>query len=65
MLGQLVRVARDQETTVILITHEPRVAGYADREIVLRDGEVDFTGLGVTGFDAVATRLAAGNRGAA
>jgi putative ABC transport system ATP-binding protein len=31
---------------VLLVTHDPRVAGYADREIVLRDGVVDPTGLG-------------------
>ena len=46
VLGHLVRLARDQRTTVLLVTHDPRVAGYADREIVLRDGVVDPTGLG-------------------
>jgi putative ABC transport system ATP-binding protein len=30
--------AREHGTTVILVTHEPRVAAYADREIVVRDG---------------------------
>jgi putative ABC transport system ATP-binding protein len=65
LLGQLSRVAREQETTVVLVTHEPRVAGYADREIVLRDGEVDSTGLGVTGFDAAAARLTSQRGGAA
>jgi len=35
----LVSAARDQGTTVILVTHEPRVAAYADREIVVRDGK--------------------------
>jgi putative ABC transport system ATP-binding protein len=30
--------ARDHGTTVILVTHEARVAAYADREIVVRDG---------------------------
>src|SRR5712691_4411724 len=34
----LVSAARDQGTTVVLVTHEPRVAAYADREVVLRDG---------------------------
>jgi putative ABC transport system ATP-binding protein len=24
---------------VVLVTHEPRVAAYADREIVVRDGK--------------------------
>jgi putative ABC transport system ATP-binding protein len=32
--------AREQGTTVILVTHEPRVAAYADREVVVRDGTV-------------------------
>lgn len=30
--------ARHAGTTVILVTHEPRIAAYADREIVVRDG---------------------------
>lgn len=34
----LTTTARDQGTTVILVTHEPRVAAYADREVVVRDG---------------------------
>jgi putative ABC transport system ATP-binding protein len=32
--------AREDGVTVALITHEPRVAAYADREVVLRDGRV-------------------------
>ncbi|GAB3835055.1 hypothetical protein GCM10027610_031950 [Dactylosporangium cerinum] len=47
VLTQLVRVAHEQRTTVVLVTHEARVAGYADREIVLTDGTVDDTGLGI------------------
>ncbi|MBX7269538.1 ABC transporter ATP-binding protein [Micromonospora sp. Llam7] len=47
VLTQLVRIARQQQTAVVLITHEPRIAAYADREIVLRDGAIDHTGLGV------------------
>ena len=35
--------AREQGTTVILVTHEPRVAAYADREVVVRDGKVTST----------------------
>ena len=48
VLGHLVRLAREQETTVVLVTHDARVAGYADREIALRDGVLDPTGLGIT-----------------
>ncbi|MCM0676965.1 ABC transporter ATP-binding protein [Micromonospora phytophila] len=47
VLTQLVRLAREQETAVVLVTHEPRIAAYADREVVLRDGMVDHTGLGL------------------
>jgi putative ABC transport system ATP-binding protein len=36
----LVDAARDQGSTVILVTHDPRVASYADREIIVRDGVV-------------------------
>ncbi|HEY7147089.1 MAG TPA: ABC transporter ATP-binding protein [Streptosporangiaceae bacterium] len=36
----LVSAAREQGTTVILVTHEPRVAAYADREVIVRDGKV-------------------------
>ena len=36
----LVGTAREQGTTVVLVTHEPRVAAYADREVVVRDGRV-------------------------
>ncbi|MFU8872239.1 ABC transporter ATP-binding protein [Micromonospora sp. SL4-19] len=47
VLTQLVRLAREQRTTVLLITHEPRIAAYADREVALRDGVVDQSGLGL------------------
>jgi len=36
----LVSTARRQGTSVILVTHEPQVAAYADREVVVRDGRV-------------------------
>lgn len=36
----LVGAARDQGTTVVLVTHDPRVAAYADREVIVRDGRV-------------------------
>jgi putative ABC transport system ATP-binding protein len=32
--------ARQQGATVVLVTHEPRVAAYADREVIVRDGKV-------------------------
>jgi putative ABC transport system ATP-binding protein len=36
----LTRTAREEGSTVILVTHEPRVAAYADREVIVRDGKV-------------------------
>lgn len=36
----LVSTAREQGTTVVLVTHEPRIAAYADREVMVRDGKV-------------------------
>lgn len=36
----LVSSVVDQGTTVVLVTHEPRVAAYAHREVVVRDGIV-------------------------
>lgn len=37
-LTTTVGAAREQGASVVLVTHETRVAAYADREIVLRDG---------------------------
>src|SRR5690242_21200756 len=41
VMDLLVDVAREHGTTVVLVTHEPRVAAYADREVVVRDGRVN------------------------
>jgi putative ABC transport system ATP-binding protein len=41
VMNLLVVAAREQGTTVILVTHEPRVAAYADREVFVRDGRVN------------------------
>jgi putative ABC transport system ATP-binding protein len=38
VMDLLVGAARQQGASVVLVTHEPRVAAYADREVVLRDG---------------------------
>lgn len=40
VMDLLVRAAQEHGTTVILVTHEPRVAAHADREVVVRDGTV-------------------------
>jgi putative ABC transport system ATP-binding protein len=36
----LTQAARQEGTTVVLVTHDARVAAYADREVVVRDGVV-------------------------
>jgi putative ABC transport system ATP-binding protein len=40
----LTEAARSEGTTVILVTHEARVAAYADREVIVRDGKVSYGG---------------------
>jgi putative ABC transport system ATP-binding protein len=47
VLTEIVQVARAQSMAVVLVTHAPQVAAYADREVVLRDGAVDATGIGI------------------
>jgi putative ABC transport system ATP-binding protein len=39
VMDLLVTSSRQQGTTVVLVTHDARVAAYADREIVVRDGK--------------------------
>lgn len=41
VLSQLVGAARASEATLVLVTHDNRVAAHADREVVLRDGCVE------------------------
>jgi translation initiation factor RLI1 len=38
VMDLLTDAAREHGTTVILVTHDARVAAYADREVVVRDG---------------------------
>jgi putative ABC transport system ATP-binding protein len=40
VMDLLVGLAREEGTTVILVTHDARVAAYADREVMVRDGLV-------------------------
>jgi putative ABC transport system ATP-binding protein len=40
VMNLLVAAAREQGSTVVLVTHEARVAAYADREVIVRDGKV-------------------------
>ncbi len=40
VLGQLSDLARERGVGVILVTHDARVAGYADRVLAMRDGKL-------------------------
>ena len=40
VMDLLTAAVREQGTTVVLVTHDARVAAYADREVVVRDGTV-------------------------
>jgi len=40
VMDLLTAAAREQGTTVLLVTHDARVAAYADREVIVRDGKV-------------------------
>ena len=45
VLGQLLGAVRDSGTTLVMVTHDNRVAARADREVVLRDGAVEAAGV--------------------
>jgi putative ABC transport system ATP-binding protein len=40
VVQQLRRVADDLGRTIVVVTHDPRVASYADRIIFLKDGQI-------------------------
>jgi putative ABC transport system ATP-binding protein len=40
VMDMLVGIGREEGTTVVLVTHDARVAAYADREVMVRDGRV-------------------------
>lgn len=41
VMTQMVRVAREAGTSVVIITHDAKIAAYGDREIVVRDGMLE------------------------
>jgi putative ABC transport system ATP-binding protein len=40
VMNLLTAAVKEQGTTVVLVTHDARIAAYADREIIVRDGMV-------------------------
>ena len=51
----LVGLAREGGTTVVLVTHDARVAAYADRVVLVRDGVVSVD-MGATTVAAASAR---------
>ncbi|WP_416446129.1 ABC transporter ATP-binding protein [Leucobacter sp. HNU] len=45
VMATLLELAKGTGATVVIVTHDPRVAAYADREVVVRDGRI--SGVGV------------------
>jgi putative ABC transport system ATP-binding protein len=45
VLAQLLGAIRDTDATLVMVTHNNRVAARADREIVLRDGAIEGAGV--------------------
>ncbi|MCW2670315.1 MAG: hypothetical protein JWO27_2212 [Frankiales bacterium] len=43
VMDLLIGAAREQGASIVLVTHEPRIAAYADREVVIRDGALAAT----------------------
>lgn len=41
-----IKTAKDNGTTVIMVTYEPTIAAYADREVIVRDGVISSGGAG-------------------
>lgn len=49
VMDLMVDIAREEGTTVIVVTHDARVAAYAEREVVVRDGKVTTSSKQVAG----------------
>ena len=52
VMSLMTRAAREQGTTVILVTHDARVAAYAGREVIVRDGTVSSLAAAAPSFGA-------------
>lgn len=44
VLTQMLAAVRESGTSVVLITHDPRTAAHADREVIVRDGRLSGAG---------------------
>ena len=40
VMDLFIKTAKEVGTTVIMVTHEPTIAAYADRSVIVRDGVV-------------------------
>ena len=54
--------ARANGTTVIIVTHEPTIAAYADREIIVRDGQIAPDHLAANGSRPASASRPTGNQ---
>ena len=43
VMKMFIKTAKENGTTVVMVTHEPTIAAYADREIIVRDGKLEGT----------------------
>lgn len=41
VMKMFIKTAKENGTTVVMVTHEPTIAAYADREIIVRDGRIE------------------------
>lgn len=41
IMKMFIKAARENKTTVVMVTHEPTIAAYADREVIVRDGRIE------------------------
>jgi putative ABC transport system ATP-binding protein len=57
VMDQLTGLTREQGTTVVLVTHDARIAAYADRIATVSDGVVSTVQLAANGKSAVATKV--------
>ncbi len=48
VLTAMLEAVRESGTTVVLITHDPRTAAYADREVIVRDGRLSAASRGAS-----------------